>query len=189
MLSADAADWDLACSSSTLSEGTGGLRAVEAVAGEGLLGVDFVRRRGDGLGAVGDKRALTPNLDVGGVNGARGDVVLTDEVVRRRDCPEGEVGESGAFAGGERGVLGEGERHLDEGGTRRVLMLLTLSLIEDANVKSVEVDATSLRYQRKRRSQKCSGINLGVASSHFRRRPNFRSCRWHRVWPTSVTDS
>lgn len=121
MLSADAADWDLACSSSTLSEGTGGLRVEEAVEGEGLFGVDFVRRRGDGLGAIGDRRALAPNLGVGGVNGVRGDVVLTDEVVRRRDCPEGEVGESGAFAGGERGVLGEGERHRDEGGTRREL--------------------------------------------------------------------
>lgn len=120
MLSADAADWDLAGSSSTLSEGTGGLRVEEAVEGEGLFGVDFVRRRGDGLGAVGDRRAFAPNLGVGGVNGVRGDVVLTDEVVRRRDCPEGEVGESGAFAGGERGVLGEGERHRDaEGGARR----------------------------------------------------------------------
>lgn len=49
MLSADAADWDLAGLSSTLSEGTGGLWVEEAVEGEGLFGVDFVRRRGDGL--------------------------------------------------------------------------------------------------------------------------------------------
>lgn len=120
ILSAEAAEVALADSSSTLSVGTGGLRVDEAVEGEGLFGVDFVRRRGDGLGEVGDRRVCAPNLDVGGVSGARGDVARTDEVVRRRDWLVGEVGESGAVAVGERGVLGDGERHLDaEGGARR----------------------------------------------------------------------
>lgn len=105
-----------------MREGTGGLRVEDAVEGEGLFGVDFVRKRGDGLGEVGDRRVCAPNLDVGGVNGARGDVVRTDEVVRKRAWVEGEVGESGAVVVGEGGVFGEIERHRDaEGGARREL--------------------------------------------------------------------
>lgn len=84
MLNAEAPGGDFARSSSTLTVGTGGLRAVEAVDGEGLFGVDFVRARGDGVGEVGDRRVCAPNLDVGGDNGARACVVRTDEVVRRR---------------------------------------------------------------------------------------------------------
>lgn len=52
---------------------------------------------------------------------SRGNLVLIDEVVRRRDCPVvGEVGKSCAFAIGERGVFGEGAS-LEEGATGRGL--------------------------------------------------------------------